>query len=220
MNRERVISSRGLLVTARLAAVLALLSAVAALAGSPGTLAANAPYHVTIRLRPIGDFGVSGKATLRVRDGVTSVNIRLSGFDGAYPAYIHEGSCKEFEAKPSVPLADAEPGRTTRTIVDLSLDEVLADHYVINVHLPATDLESLLDPARVVACGEIANPRPSTATGSEETIIPPVTGVGTAIADGSFGRLSLGLTALAIALAAGGFALRRSERRPSAFGAT
>jgi hypothetical protein len=220
MDRERAISSRGLLVTSRLAAVLALLSVMAALAGTPGTLAASAPDHVTIRLRPIGDFGVSGKATLRVRDGVTSVNIRLSGYDNAYPAHIYEGSCQEFEAMPSVPLADAVPRHTTRTIIDLPLDRVLAGHYVINVHLPATDLETLLDPARVVTCGEIAIPRPSAGTGSEETIKPPATGVGTVIADCSVGRLSLGLTALAIALAAGGLALRRSGCRPTAFGAT
>src|SRR5262245_21647674 len=121
MKRARANSSRGLLVTARLAAVLALLSGIAALAVAQGALAASAPDHVTIRLRPIGDFGVSGKATLRVRDGVTGVNIRLSGYDNAYPVYIHKGSCKEFAAIPSAPLADAVPRRTTRTIVDLPL---------------------------------------------------------------------------------------------------
>lgn len=217
MCQRHLIRSRNLLMTAGVVAVLALVAGLAALAESPGTLAAETPDHLTIRLRDVGDTGVSGKATLRTGDGVTTVGIRLTGAEDAYPAHLHEGICDEYEAMPRFPLADAEPGRTTRTVLDVPLDELLAGDYVINIHQPAMDLESLLDPASVVACGEIVIP-PMTTTGtggtdSGEPVQPPVTGVGSAIPDGSIGLLMVGLGALAIALATAGVAARRMERR-------
>jgi hypothetical protein len=206
-------------------AALALIAGLAALGGSPSTLAApraqtaDTPDHVTIRLRETGDTGISGKATLRTGDGVTRIGIRLTGTDDAYPAHLHQGTCKEFEAMPKFPLADAEPGKTTRTVLDVPLEELLAGGYVINIHQPAMDLDSLLDPASVVACGEVAVTTASmTGTGGTdagESIQPPVTGVGPAIPASPFGVLSIGLTALAFVLAGAGVALRRSERRPS-----
>jgi hypothetical protein len=222
MRSGRRFRSRQLLIVATFAAALGLASAIAALTDSPSTEAAgraqtgDVPDHITIRLRQVDDSGVSGKATLRAEDGITTVAIRLDASDGAYPAHIHEGTCDEFHAMPGFPLADAEPGQTTRTIVEISLAELLSGAYVINVHRPSTDLDVLLDPSSVVACGAIALERSSTATsGTDGVTSPPVTGVGPAISDDSFGALAIGLAALACALAGAGIVLRRSERRLS-----
>jgi hypothetical protein len=217
MCQRSVIRSRNLLMISGFVAVLSLAAGLAALADSPGTLAAGSPDHLTIRLRDVDDTGVSGKATFRADGGVTTVGIRLRGAVEVYPAHLHKGTCDQFEAMPDFPLADADPRRTTRTVLDVPLGDLLAGNYVINIHQPAMDLDSLLDPASVVACGEVVVPSASnTGTGgaeSSELIQPPVTGVGSAIPDGSFGVLSVALGALAITLAAAGFAVRQLDRR-------
>ncbi len=223
MRKRSLVRSRDLRMAAGAVAVLSLVAGLAALTDTPGTLAApgaqtaDTPDHLTIRLRDAGDTGVSGKATLRTGDGVTTVGLRLTGAEDAYPAHLHEGTCDEFEAMPGFPLADAEPGRTTRTVLDIPLEELLAGGYVINIHHPAMDLDSLLDPDSVVACGAIVIAPVSTAgtggTAAGEPIQPPVTGVGSVIADDYFGVPSIVLSAVAIALTAAGVALRRLERR-------
>ncbi|MEA2594308.1 MAG: hypothetical protein QOF01_777 [Thermomicrobiales bacterium] len=212
MRQGRSLRSRELLVAAVLVALFGLASLLATLANSPGTEAARLkdgddPDHLTISLGPVGGWETSGKATLRPEDGVTTVAIRLTTASrGAFPAQIHRGTCQAFDPMPGVPLADAEPGLPTRTVVEIPLAELLAGSYVINIHQPSTNLASLLDPAGVVACGAIASSR-STATQ------PPVTGIGSAIVDDRYGALSVGLTAAALMLAGAGFAVRRSERR-------
>jgi hypothetical protein len=209
-----------LLTIAGLAAVLGLMSAMVARDESAGTQAAarvdagEVPDHVTIRLRAVGDSEVTGKATLRASDGITTVAIRLTDNGRVYPAQIHLGTCEAFEAMPGFPLADAEPGQITRTVVEITLADLLTGDYVINLHRPSTDLASLLDPASVVACGAIAQPKPS-ATGTAVAIQPPVTGVGSALGEEPFGALAVGLLGLAIVLGIAGMVVRRSDRRLS-----
>jgi hypothetical protein len=216
----RRIGSRQLLIAAAVAAALGLTSAVVALANAPDTEAAGrawsgeTPDHVTIRLREVGDSGVSGKATLRAGDDLTTVAIRLTADDGDYPAQIDEGTCDEFRALRGFPLADAVPGRTTRTLVEISLAELLAGAYVINVHKPAIDLETLLDPSSVVACGAIAAVAAPAGTTAGVTN-PPVTGVGPPFPGDSFRVVSIGLALLAGAFTAAGIVVRRLECRPS-----
>jgi hypothetical protein len=217
MRQQRRWRSAHLFATAAVAAALALATALAALSGIRETdaaarrLAGDVPDHVTIRLRAIDGSGVSGKATLRAEDGITTFAIRIDGRDGAYPAHVHEGECEKFEAMPGFPLADADPERITRTVIDLTLADLLASRYVINLHRPAADLATLLDPASVVACGAIAVKR--SASGPAVTA-PPDTGVGAAFAESTFGGLSIAMTVAALALAGAGIAVRHSERRP------
>jgi hypothetical protein len=214
--------SRQLSVLAAIVAAFGLMSGVATFpifprAEASGRLQPGAtPDHVTIRLRPVGASGVSGKATLRAADDITSVAIRIAASHGAYPAHIHRGTCAQFEAMPRFPLADAKHGRTTRTLVEMPLADLLAGSYVINLHRPSTHLETLLDPSSVVACGAIAVEQlPTSSGGTGGVVMPPVTGVGTAITHESTGRLSFGLAAVACALVGAGFLLRRSARLPS-----
>jgi hypothetical protein len=213
MRQQRRLRSPHLFAFVAVAAVLALAAALSEIPGTDAAvrrLAGEMPDHVTIRLRAAGASGVSGKATLRSVDGVTTVAVRIDGRDVAYPAHVHEGTCGEFEAMPGFPLADAEPDRISRTVVDVSLAHLLAGNYVINLHRPAMDLATLLDPASVVACGAIVVER--SASGPAVTT-PPDTGVGAAFAASTFGGLSIAMTAAAIVLAGVGITLRQSERR-------
>jgi hypothetical protein len=214
---RRLIQRRDPLVAAACAAALALAAALAGLPDAPRIDAAGStvPDHVTIRLRSAGDSEVEGKATLRAGDGITTVAIRLAGPAGSYPTHIREGTCQVFEPVLDFPLTDAEPGRITRTVVEIPLAELLAGTYVINVHRPTTDLGTLLDPSSLVACGTIeALRQPAPEETPQGVTNPPVTGAGTTIAGQSMSARLVALGALAVALACAGFALGRSERLP------
>ena len=106
--------------------------------------------HVKVVLRPQGDEGQSGAATLgRVRAGKTSVLIKLDGApDNPQPAHIHAGTCDELDPRPRFPLEDVRRGRS-RTQVNAALDSLLGGRFAINVHRSRKDLKSY------VACGEI-----------------------------------------------------------------
>lgn len=188
---------------AGVATALALLSAVASHASVAGRTV-GAPRTVTVRLAEVNQSGITGKATLREDGGLTTVTVRLRGPAASYLTAIHAGGCARFDPVPIIPLSDAEPGRAVRTIVDVSLSDLLAGAWVITVHQPVEEFAALLDPASVVACGEIREP--------ERPVSPPVTGVGTLAREVTPGKLALGLALLAGALAGGGLALRRPAR--------
>jgi hypothetical protein len=72
----------------------------------------------------------------------------------AHPAHIHSGTCAELDPNPAFPLDDvAQAGdsmvATSTTMVDVSLDDLLASPYAINAHQSADDI------ATYVACGDI-----------------------------------------------------------------
>jgi plastocyanin len=85
----------------------------------------------------------------------------------AHPAHVHAGTCAELDPSPAFPLADVSPVpegteasepagaesgipvEQSLTTIEVSLDELLADPYAINVHESADNLDSYL------ACGDI-----------------------------------------------------------------
>ena len=99
--------------------------------------------------------GISGTATLETQeDGTTRVDLVLEGVDeeGEYPAHIHAGQCPEpgevtHPLEPVVFNANAGAGVSV-TILDASLEEILAEQSAINVHL-------FSDPSVYVACGTL-----------------------------------------------------------------
>jgi hypothetical protein len=222
MSVRRRKRSRQVLIVAVIVALMGAVSAIGTLRHTPEIDAAapdgsDASRHLTIQIRDHSDSGVSGKATLRENGGMTMVNVRMDGDATAYPTHLHEGTCNDFEAMPGVPLADSVPGLTSRTLVEMSLDDLLAGSWVINVHHPEQQLESLLDPASVIACGEITG----TPTQDEESsdgdlsgqVKSPNTGVGSTIARHSSTRVTIALSVIAVVICGAGIALRRTEQR-------
>jgi len=79
----------------------------------------------------------------------------------AHPSHIHVGTCDQLDPNPAYPLSDVaavsadatrgdvEVGNST---VDVTLDELLASPYAINVH------ESAENVANYIACGNISGP--------------------------------------------------------------
>jgi len=81
--------------------------------------------------------------------------------DAPHPAHVHRGSCADLDPEPEYPLADvapvssqANPGSIDvgTTTLDVSLDDLLAEPFAINVHASAENVETY------IACGDIAGP--------------------------------------------------------------
>lgn len=79
----------------------------------------------------------------------------------AHPSHIHVGTCDQLDPNPTFPLtnvaavsADATRGdvEVANSTIDVTLDELLASPYALNVH------ESAENVANYIACGNIAGP--------------------------------------------------------------
>ncbi|MDQ3657424.1 MAG: hypothetical protein M3457_20405 [Chloroflexota bacterium] len=81
--------------------------------------------------------------------------------DGPHPAHIHAGTCAEL-GDVVVPLTDvanetgelvgpesAHPVKTSRSVVDMPLEDIIAGGHAINVHLSADEIGTY------IACGDI-----------------------------------------------------------------
>lgn len=79
--------------------------------------------------------------------------------EASHPSHVHQGTCADLDPNPEYPLAnvapvspDAEPGAVEAgvTSLDISLDELLAKPFAINLHESAENVENY------IACGDIA----------------------------------------------------------------
>ncbi|HVL26105.1 MAG TPA: hypothetical protein VM450_18575 [Thermomicrobiales bacterium] len=75
----------------------------------------------------------------------------------AHPSHIHKGTCAELDPNPAYPLNDVTQigdgaVASSTTTVDVSLDDLLASPYAINVHKSAEDISTY------VACGDLTGP--------------------------------------------------------------
>jgi len=87
--------------------------------------------------------------------GVTAQN----AVDAPHPAHIHVGTCEELNPSPEYPLADVAPVsadadlgavEVSETSVDVSLDDLVASPFAINIH------ESAGNVSNYIACGDLA----------------------------------------------------------------
>ncbi len=78
--------------------------------------------------------------------------------EAAHPAHVHQGTCAELDPEPEYPLSevepvspDAEPGAVEVgvTSIDVSLDDLLAEPFAINLHESAENVENY------IACGDV-----------------------------------------------------------------
>lgn len=93
--------------------------------------------------------------------GVASSGVSAQDAVAPHPSHIHEGTCDELDPNPAYPLSDVaavspdapagavEVGHST---IDVTLDELLASPYALNVH------ESAENVATYIACGNVAGP--------------------------------------------------------------
>jgi len=110
-------------------------------------LAEGAPR--VIRLGERGGSGVSGLAVLLPVDGQTGVEVTVIGATGDELVEIVRGTCDQLEGEAAASLSPLEAGIRSRTLVDVSPEELLGSPHVILLRRSAGD------PATIVACGEV-----------------------------------------------------------------
>ncbi|HEX5501177.1 MAG TPA: hypothetical protein VFW96_01060 [Thermomicrobiales bacterium] len=177
----------------RILAPGAVFLAFLALAG----LASAAPSTLTINLTPLNNSGESGTATLTdMGNGKTQVVVTMQGAPAGVtqPIHIHEGTCSTLNPNPKYPLTSLQNGKS-ETTVDVSIADLLASPFAINVH------KSQQDVSVYVSCGNI------TQTASTPSA-PPNTGAGALAARSSLAWAG-GMGLAIVAIVGGAYALRR-----------
>jgi hypothetical protein len=126
-------------------AFLAALSLVAvpALAQAPVTT-------LTIPMHALNGSGENGRAVLV--QGTDGVHIHLAlenGSSVSQPTHIHIGTCGAIVKAPEYGLSDTVNGQNDSIVRGVTITQLLAGHYAINVHKSGYDL------ATYSSCGDI-----------------------------------------------------------------
>jgi hypothetical protein len=105
--------------------------------------------RITIEFTELNDSGVTGEATLYAQGDRTIVEIDLEGTGEDHPAHIHTGTCDDIQPEPEYNLENVGEEGTSTSEVDVPLDDLIAGDYVIDLHLAANQLGTL------IVCGDI-----------------------------------------------------------------
>lgn len=131
---------------------------------------ANAPM-LEVTFEELNDSGVTGTAQLYEDGDQTIVVLAMEGAGENHPAHIHAGTCDVITPEPAFPLANVGPGGESSTRVDISLGDLLASPYVIDLHLAPNELGTLIDCAAIE--GDIQIPGGSTPDATEASAETP-----------------------------------------------
>jgi Cu/Zn superoxide dismutase len=133
----------------RLALCALALGATASLGAAP---AAAATTTLTVSMKALNGSGENGTATLtQESDGIKVVVALKNAPATAQPTHIHIGTCGSIKAAPEYALVSVTGGSSTSEVKGVTLDQLLAGHYAINVH------KSLDDVGTYVSCGDITS---------------------------------------------------------------
>ncbi|MBV8490326.1 MAG: hypothetical protein JO199_07340 [Candidatus Eremiobacteraeota bacterium] len=106
---------------------------------------------VKINLNPLNGSKQYGWATLTDTKTGVNVEIKLRGVPPTYsePAHIHEGVCTKLSPASKWGLGNVENGTSSTNITGVTVEQLLAGKYAINVHLSRDNMP------HYVACGNI-----------------------------------------------------------------
>ncbi len=128
------------------------LLAIAATAAATITLTAavSAATPTQFKLMAQNGSGETATATLLQSGPDLIVIVRTeNGGDADQPVHIHKGTCDHLDPKPVYPLKTIINGRSETKVMGVSLSDLLAGTYAINIHKSTTDLKDY------VACGDL-----------------------------------------------------------------
>lgn len=125
-------------------------AALVALSGATLTASQAATSSVTVTLMAQNGSGETGTATLTQESGDVKVVVTLKNAPAAaQPMHIHSGTCATLNPAPAYPLQSVTNGTSTSTVKGVTIDDLLAKPYAINVHKSTSDIGTY------VACGDI-----------------------------------------------------------------
>lgn len=153
--------------------VVAMFALIPANAGRLAAAAKDKPESVTVQFTTLNDSGVTGSATLTAQGNKTLVQLRVKGITGQHPDHIHRSTCANPEPQPTYPLTDvvlnpANNQGESETLVDVSLDELLTNPYLILIHKSKQEINVYVACADITAAKTSASPAnmPGTGTGA------------------------------------------------------
>jgi len=127
-----------------------LLVAFAAAAVLGASAGAATPTTVTFPMKALNASGETGTATVtQVGMGVKVVVALKGAPETAQPTHIHVGTCGHINKAPEYPLTNTVDGKSTTVVKGVTLAQLLAGHYAVNVHKSATAIGTY------VSCGNI-----------------------------------------------------------------
>jgi hypothetical protein len=112
---------------------------------------AVSPHVINLTLGEQNKSTQTGTAIVKDVDGGVEVTIALKNepADASEPAHIHKGTCATLDPAPYKPLTNVVGGASVTTIKGITVADLKAAHYAINVHQSAVNLE------HYVACGDL-----------------------------------------------------------------
>lgn len=127
-----------------------LFSSLAIIAVTQLAPAAAATTTLTVTMNAQNGSGETGSATLTQNGPDVKVVLAIKGAPAtAQPVHIHFGVCSDLGGV-AYPLTNVENGTSTTTVKGITIDQLLAKPYAINVHQSADNL------GKYVSCGNIA----------------------------------------------------------------
>ncbi len=105
--------------------------------------------RIEIEFTELNDSGIEGIAILYEFGDQTIVEIDVDGAGENHPAHVHAGTCGEVEPQVEYALENVGEDGESRSLIDVSLEELLEGEYVVDLHLAPTELGTL------IACADI-----------------------------------------------------------------
>jgi opacity protein-like surface antigen len=131
---------------------LSFLLSCLALAALSTAAATAATASLTVKLSAENGSGENGTATLTQAGSDVKVVIDIPhGPAGPQPAHIHDGTCAGILGV-AYGLGSVANGSSTTVLKGLTIDQLLAGKYAINVHKSTSDM------GNYVTCGNIVKP--------------------------------------------------------------
>ena len=132
-----------------LVAAAACAFAVASVAARADDMSAAMPAHVTVKMNAQNGSNENGTATLTQQADGVQVVIALENATGSQPSHIHAGTCAKLNPAPKYPLSNTVDGKGTTLVKGVTVADLVAGGFAVNVHKSASDL------ATYVSCGNI-----------------------------------------------------------------
>lgn len=192
----------------------ALLSAVYAQEPTTGTPTAGTPQatpaatmpRLELTLEEANESDLGGTVTLYEFGDATIVEFAATGSGGDHPAVIVPGVCGETETTPVADLEVVDNQGASLTVIDTSLDDLLAEDHSIEIRMSETDTDTViacaliegvpsLDPAATPAATPAGTPSASPEANATENGVG-----GTTDLDGTGGATNVDAQTLSINL--------------------
>lgn len=192
----RARSTNGLVATA-----VALLLAIGLL-GLASSASAQDGESLTVQLEPENDSGVTGTLVLTADGDQTIVDLTLQGSEAGYEGHMFDSTCDDHRsATVFYGIDPVDENGVSRTVDDVSFDELTNGEYSVHIHRPAGEQ------GVGVACAKILK----TAGVGGGTL--PAAGVGPQGTSGTMTWLLFGLASVAALLVVAARSLRPEAAR-------